>query len=140
MFRFRLASVLRLRIYKEKQCKDQVAKCIKELHFAELRRKEILAAIKQKEEDLLTIQIGKINLPDLVRHKEYLHYQRELLLVQKALVEDKKKVLQIARTKLIQAMKDRKILDKLQEKQYDDYLYIEDKKEQAVLDDLAGRR
>lgn len=140
MFRFRLNSVLRLREHKEKERKDQLAFCIKELRFAELRRKQTTELIKQKEKEFLEIQLGRINLSQLLRYKEYLTYQREMLLNQYVTVEEKKKALHIARTKLVQAMKDKKILNKLKEKQYSSYLYQEDRKEQAVLDDLAGRR
>lgn len=140
MFKFRLASVLRLREHKERECKDYLAFCIKELHFAELRKKQITELIKQKEKDLTKLQTGKINLMDVIRYKEYLSFQRELLLNQSFIIEEKKKDLHQARIKLVQAMKDKKILTKLEEKQQNFYSYQENRREQAILDDLAVRK
>lgn len=140
MFKFRLASVLKLREYHEKHCKEYLAKCLHELQDAEQKRRGILETIRQKEMELQTVQSGKINIPCLARLQEYLQYQKELLLVQNALVEKKRADLLKARQKLILAMKEKNILEKLQEKQYDSYLGSEKKREQDLLDDLAGRK
>jgi flagellar FliJ protein len=140
MFKFRLASVLKLREYHERHCKEYLAKCLHELRDAEQKRRGILETIGRQELELQTVQTGKINIPYLKRLQEYLQYQRELLFAQNALVEQKRADLFKARQKLILAMKEKKILEKLQEKQYDSYLESERKREQDFLDDLAGRK
>ncbi len=53
------------------------------------------------------------------------------------MVEEKKQNLEAAKQKLVQAMKERKIIDKLHEKQYLRYCEEADKQEQNFLDEMA---
>lgn len=140
MFKFRLESIKRLREYKEKQCRDIVARCLNSLRVAQEQQRLLEYKIQQSEEEILVLQVGVLDLVKLIISQEYLFYLQEQLVSQKAVVAEKKEELRVARSKLVEAMKDRKILDKLEEKQYQQYLYLQDKKEQALLDDLAGRR
>lgn len=92
------------------------------------------------EEEISGMQQGVLNLPNLIISQDYLSFLHEELVRQKQVVAEKKEELEIARSKLMEAMKNRKIMDKLEEKQYQQYIYEQDKKEQALLDDFAGRR
>lgn len=140
MFKFRLGSIKLLREYKEKQCKEEVGRCLTNLRLAREKKKKLEDRIAQKEEDILLIQEGRLNLPKLIISQEYLRYLHIQLELQKAVVAEKKEELRVNRAKLMEAMKTRKIMVKLEERQYQQYLYLQDKKEQALLDDLAGRR
>lgn len=140
MFKFRLDSIKRLRAYKEKQCQDEVVRCNKNLHLAEEQQKLLESKIWQTKEEILLLQQGVLDLPSLIISQEYLCYLQEQLESQKAVVARKKEELWVARSKLVDAIKDRKILDKIEEKQHQQYLYLQEKREQALLDDLAGRR
>lgn len=140
MFKFRLASIKRLREYAEKQCQDEVARCLTNLRRAQEQKRLLENRIQQTEGEILFLQQGVLDLSRLIINQDYLRYLQEQLELQKAVVTEKKEELRVARSKLMIAMKERKILDKLEEKQLQQYLYIQDKREQALLDDLAGRR
>ncbi len=139
-FKFRLASIKKLREYKEKQCKDIVARCIANLILAQEKQKSIENKIKDTQEEILRQQQGLLDLPQLKILQDYLKYLHKELELQKAVVAEKKEELRVARSNLMEAMKKRKIMDKLEEKKYAQFLYEQDRKEQALLDDLAGRR
>jgi len=140
MFKFRLASIKRLREYKEKQCKDEVARCLSNLRLAKAQQRLLENKIQQTEGEIFQLQQGVLDIPRLMLGQDYLGYLQERLELQKAVVAEKKEELGVARSNLMIAMKERKILDKLEEKQYLQYQYTQDKREQALLDDLASWR
>ena len=139
-FKFRLASIKKLKEYIEKQCKDEFARCLTNLYLAQEQQRRTEENIKFMEEEISGMQQGVLNLPNLIISQDYLSFLHEELVRQKQVVAEKKEELEIARSKLMEAMKNRKIMDKLEEKQYQQYIYEQDKKEQALLDDFAGRR
>ncbi|MDD4665244.1 MAG: flagellar export protein FliJ [Clostridia bacterium] len=137
MFKFRLEKILRLREYKEKFCLEEVGKCVSQLQDA-LEKKEELEERKTKlENEFMAILKGVISAEKVSLYKNYLLYQDELLKIQEQVIEVKKNNLEEARQKLVQAMKERKILEKLREKQDYRYQQEQEKKEQIFQDELA---
>lgn len=137
MFKFRLEKILRLREYKEKFCLEEVGKCVSQLQDA-LEKKEELEERKTKlENEFMAILKGVISAEKVSLYKNYLLYQDELLKIQEQMIEVKKNNLEEARQKLVQAMKERKILEKLREKQDYRYQQEQEKKEQIFQDELA---
>lgn len=137
MFKFRLEKILRLREYKEKFCLEEVGKCVFQLQEA-LEKKEELEERKTKlENEFMAILKGIISAEKVSLYKNYLLHQDELLKIQEQMIEVKKNNLEEARQKLVQAMKERKILEKLREKQDYRYQQEQEKKEQIFQDELA---
>jgi len=140
MFRFRLASIMRLREHKEKECREEVGKCLQSLREAELKEAELKKKEQDMHEDLKRRQKGLIELPQLLLGKDYLKFIISQLQEQRKVVKTKNEELYKARLNLLEAMKEKKVLEKLKEKQYQEYLYEESKAEQAVLDEIANCR
>jgi len=138
MFKFRLASVLRLRKYKENIRLEQVGRCISQLQAAELKKEEINHKIQILEDEYAAYLKGVISSEKINWYRNYIFYQQNLLKLQEEIILEKRKNLEVARQNLVEAMKDRKILDKLQEKQYLRYQQEEGKKEQILQDELAA--
>lgn len=137
MFKFRLEKILRLREYKEKFCLEEVGKCVSQLQDA-LEKKEELEERKTKlENEFMAILKGVISAEKVSLYKNYLLHQDELLKIQEQVIEVKKNNLEEARQKLVQAMKERKILEKLREKQDYRYQQEQEKNEQIFQDELA---
>lgn len=122
MFKFRLASIKKLKEYIEKQCKDEFARCLTNLYLAQEQQRRTEENIKFMEEEISGMQQGVLNLPNLIISQDYLSFLHEELVRQKQVVAEKKEELEIARSKLMEAMKNRKIMDKLEEKQYQQYI------------------
>lgn len=138
MFKFRLTSVLRLREYREKSCRDEVAKWVYSLRVAKEKEEELNRNISFMLAEMEKRHEGRVRLQELLLQMEYLKHLQKLLEKQKEIIRQLYSELSQARAGLLVAMKERKIIAKLQEKQLQVYLYQTDKKEQAVLDDLVN--
>lgn len=137
MFKFRLANILRLRDYKEKFCLEEVGRCAFHLNQAVKKKKEMKNKISLLEQDFACILKGTISPDEASLYRNYLTYQHKLLKLQEQVIVEKKHDLEAAQQKLIYAMKERKILDKLKEKQYYRYQTEQEKNEQIFQDELA---
>lgn len=140
MFRFRLASILRIREYKERLCRDEVAKCLHNLYLAQNRENEIKRMLDRADDELKRLQEGTVDLQGIALLWNYRKRLKNELAKQQELVALRRKELDEARAALLEAMKEKRILEKLQEKKRRDYLYEEEKKEQSLMDELAGNR
>ena len=139
MFKFRLASIMRLREHMEKQCREEVGKCLQSLQVAELTEARLVKKEQEIIEDLICRQKGIIKVTPLLLGKDYLKFTNAQLQEQREVVKAKNEELNKARNNLIEAMKEKKVLEKLREKQYQDYLYDENKIEQALFDDMTDK-
>ena len=139
MFRFRLSSIMRLREHKEKQCREEFGKALSGLTEAEIKEAELAKKKQNITEDLKRRQKGLIELSPLLLGKDYLQFTIKELQEQRQVVKTKGEELNKARINLIEAMKEKKVLDKLKEKRYQDYLYEENRNEQALFDDMADK-
>ncbi|MGI6587734.1 MAG: flagellar export protein FliJ [Peptococcia bacterium] len=137
MFKFRLAKVLRLREHKEKLCLEEVGKCVSRLQEALQKKEELEERIAKLEKEYVVTLTGFVSAERVNLYKNYLLYHHKLLKLQEEVIEEKRNDLEKARVKLVEAMKERKILDKLQEKQYFRYQQEQEKKEQIFQDELA---
>lgn len=139
MFRFRLESLMRLKVYKEKMQLDELGKCTIKLHQAEERKVQIAQEIARLNAEKKTQLKGIVSIDQIKICYEYSQYLNNLLVRQEQVIIERREELETARAKLIEAMKERKIFEKLKDKQYHKYLYEQDKLEQAALDELASR-
>lgn len=140
MFKFRLASVMNIRDHNEQKCRDEVGKCLQRLYLAQLRERRLEARISELEQDIYRLQQGSLALEDIFLYREFLQYQKQLLDKQRRSVFQLHQELKAARSRLFIAMREKKILHKLEAKKYKNYLYEQDKLEQAFLDELAVSR
>ena len=139
MFKFRLASIMRLREHREKQCREDVGKCLQSLREAEEKEAHLVQKEKDIIEDLKHRQKGRIELPPLLLGKDYLKFTIGQIKEQREVVKARTFDLDKARINLIEAIKEKKVLEKLKEKQEQDYLYEENKTEQALFDEMANK-
>ena len=140
MFKFRLASIMRLKEYNEQLCQDEVAKCLHLLRIALDYESELNEKLFNVESEITRIQEGKINIEEIMLQQSYKKYIKKLIVEQQRIVIEKQEQLYKAKQKLVEAMKDKKILEKLKEKKYQQYLYEQDKMEQALQDEIANRK
>ena len=139
MFKFRLADIMRLKEYNEEQCREEVGRCIYSLRLEEEKERQLLQSLAALEAEIKSLLAGLLALEGLKLRYAYRSYLREALLQQQQVVVMKRNELSVARQRLLAAMKERKVLEKLRAKKYEQYLYEQEKKEQAMMDELAGR-
>ncbi|HSV16086.1 MAG TPA: flagellar export protein FliJ [Tepidisphaeraceae bacterium] len=137
-FVFKLHGVLRHRemIEQEKQRAFAVAQAEKAAAQAEIKRLD--ETVQQALADLRANHLtGSLNLSFLAAHRRFmLAMQRQgLVLMQK--VQDAQKKVDAAQTELAEAAKQRKIMDKLRERQHERWQLEISRKELAQLDEVA---
>lgn len=138
MFRFRLAGIMRLREYNEKLRREEVAQCLALLNAAIAKENDLKAQLAFLEQDIENHQEGPIKIEDVLVRMNYRIYLQNLLAQQARMVALRQEQLLGAQQKLLEAMKERKVLQKLQEKKFAEYVYEQEKTEQKLQDELAG--
>jgi flagellar FliJ protein len=136
-FIFKLQPVLNLKQQQEDSKKNELGKAIQMLE-AEKRR---LAGL----EDSLTVAVREFNektkkttVQKLIEFNEYLSLLNSKIKSQKENVNNAALYVDKVREELLQAVKERKILEKLKEKKHDEYLVEQKKLEQKANDEIVS--
>jgi len=137
MFVFRLEAVLQHRQFIEDACKRELAQCLERLTQEKKKFHEFSAARRDAEGrvDALSRQGGSIQ-----DHLLYIRYLDRLAVEirdQKARVAHAEKQVAEKRRSMIAAMKKRKIMEKLKERQREAYEADLRREEQKFLSDMA---
>lgn len=104
-----------------------------------------LNLLQQKLSDLLqekkaTFKIDDFNIGRMqLQYRYILSLEHEIQLAVAAVAQQQQQVEQV-REKLIAAKKESQVLEKLEEKQYSQYLLDSKRQEQIVLDEIANRK
>ncbi len=77
---------------------------------------------------------------ELSLYTTYISDLREFIKEKEALLDECRKELEIKRRALMEVMKDRKVLDVMRERQFEEHRAESLRKEQKTLDDMAGSR
>lgn len=137
MFRFKLAAIKRLREYVEDRRREEVGQCLQLLAEAEKEQLLTRKRIQSLSDELSALQTGPLDLAGIVLVRDYLAYQGKRLAEQVELTAKRKEELAQVRLRYHEAVRDRKIINKLEEKHYRHYLSEQNKREQAMLDEQA---
>ncbi|HAR64522.1 MAG: flagellar export protein FliJ [Candidatus Margulisiibacteriota bacterium] len=137
-FKFKLQKLLDLKIRKEDFVKEQFAKAVRKL---ETEKDFLIQASSELSEERQQQKARR--LQQRISSDQELQYQCFFKKLQNKIAATQIKVNQAAnvvnqkRAELIQARKDRRIIEELKEKQINEYLLMVDKEENKVLDEIA---
>ncbi len=137
-FTFKFQSLLSLREQLERQKQEVFAKAQRKLRTEEeklysLERTKTLVAQKYTSDASSGTKVYK-----LAELGVFLSHMQKEITWQKETVKKEKENVDKVREELLQAMKDRKILEKLKEKRYDEYLIESKAEEQKVNDQIVS--
>ncbi|QNU68388.1 flagellar export protein FliJ [Ruminiclostridium herbifermentans] len=135
-FSFRLQSVLKLKEQLEDNAKNNLARATKELETQKFYLEELMnendASINSLTEEVYEgIPVYRVRL-----YNNYLSLMKEKIVNQKENVNIAEHNVDTNREALIKAMQERKVLEKLKDKKYDEYLKDQNKAEQVGIDEL----
>lgn len=135
-FGFRLESVLNLRTQLEDNAKNNLARAARELEH----EKDCLESLKeQKEESMnnLTAAVDDgIAVYKIRNYNSFFTFMKNKIVSQKENVNNAQNLVDINREALVKAMQERKMLGKLKEKRYEEFLKEQNKSEQLLIDEL----
>jgi flagellar protein FliJ len=135
-FGFRLESVLNLKSQLEDNAKNSLARATRELE-SQLDCLEGLKNVNEGSMNSLNAEVD-VGIPvyRIMVYNSYLSYLKNKIIDQKENVNIAEQDVDINRESLIKAMQERKILEKLKEKKYQEYQKEQNKVEQLLIDEL----
>lgn len=138
-FNFRLQRVIEVRETKEKECQRDLARSLEELNRQEDQLRRVLAESQRSQDGLRQALADRSNAGRLtaldrwrVRQGEVLRHQSDCTEKQRGDVDGKRKA-------LVQASKEKKVLERLKERRLEEHRARNQREEQAFLDELGGR-
>lgn len=135
-FAFRLESVLKLKTQMEDNAKNNLARATKELE----NQKTYLEQLKNVNDasiNSLTVEVDEgIPVYRVRLYNNYLSLMKEKIVNQKENVNVAEHNVDTNREVLIKAMQERKVLEKLKDKKFDEYIKDQNKAEQLGIDEL----
>ncbi len=137
-FRFKLQTVLKYRRFLEERKKREFAIYLGKLNEA----KNTMERLKIKlNETLISINrertIKELDIVNIMLYESYLIKLKRLIEWKLIEIEQIREKLEEKRKAYIESSRDRKILDRLKEKEYSAYISDLDKKIQSIIDEIA---
>lgn len=133
-FKFRLQSVLNLKLRLEEQQKNVFAATAKRLREEEEKLENLYKRLEDYEEEGRRQRESSLHIMDILENEEAIIRIKEYIEEQKAQVRLWEQRLEEERQKLVEMMQERKTYEKLREKAFDEYL-AEEKHEEGVTND-----
>lgn len=136
-FIFKLQSVLNLRKQKEDNIKNELGIAIQRLEQEKRRLSELEntldATVREFNE-----KTRKTTVHELIEYNEYLSLLNSRIKSQKDNVNNAAQYVDKVREELVKAVKDRKMLEKLKERHYEEFLLEQKKLEQKTNDEIVS--
>lgn len=138
-FQFRLQKLLEIRSYKEKLIKNELAKAERKKYILVEKKENLLNELKGSRNKMREEEKEKILTVD--RMRLYQQYFKRL----KATATQKDKLISLAddeikliNDRLIEARKKKRVLERLKENKFKDYMYEFQKEEQSFFDEVGN--
>lgn len=137
-FRYRMQSILDIKIKMETQAKQQFAAAKKALD-EEVEKLEVLYQRKAAyEEEGRGLLAGTLNVLEITTNKEAILRMEEYIVLQRQIIERAKRRVEDAREALKEVMQEREIQEKLREKAFENFLMEEKASESKEIDQLVS--
>jgi len=137
-FIFSMQSLLSLKSRMEEQKKQEFGEAINKLE----QEKSFLEGLNmEKEHTLLKLREsvnGKISPTDFKNFNNYVEVLKKRIVAQMGVIIETEKYVEKKRLELVEATKERKMLDKLKEKKHEEYIEEEKKQEQKINDEIVS--
>lgn len=139
-FAWRLETVLKARYRTEEHRQQELGEAIFKLNAELAERNRIKEQQANGRRELRLRQTGRLNMADLTQINVYLGaLERQHRKIEKRIADAQTIVVQ-KRESLAQAVRDRQILEKLKDRDYQAFRKEMRHKDQKVMDELAGRQ
>jgi len=137
-YKFHLQKLLDYRIDVEEEKKEALGLALKRLDD----EKKVLGELKGKQKEMSRTFEKKtsqgLSANELKLLADFIDYYKRGIKQQKIRIKMAEDYAAACREELIKATQDKKMLEKLKEKDYQKYLYNEQKKEEKLVDDLVS--
>ncbi len=138
-FTFRLQRVIEVRRTREKECQRRLADSLQVLKKSEEQLEKERQESLRSRESLRRALRGPVSVAQLMALDGWHRWKNRQVQERNAQADRQRSIVDRKRRELIEAAKDKKILERLKEKRYEEYRVNSLREEQAVLDDLGTR-
>ena len=140
-FKFRLQSVLNI---KEKKLEDERLKLASIISTLEAQ-KDVFLELNEKKENLekelnSTLENSILDIQNVVAYKNYINRLEDDIKIQFEIIKKTQIELEEQQMQVNQAYKEVKVLEKLKEKQYNNFLFEYEQNQIKELDDITNSR
>lgn len=137
-FKFRLQTFLNFKEQMEKSIINELGIAISRLELQKSILEKIRQEISTQEEDYRGEAKSTVTLINLKNRIEYIKHLRGMEESQKHKVNEEQRNVDKIRVRLIEIMKEKKVLEKLRQKEYARYRREQERKEQLLVDELVN--
>lgn len=139
-FRFRLESVLKVREAKEDAKKREFGVKMGHLHREEGRMNELEDQSEHHDKSRMEKGVGRITVHGLIHDFFYARHLEKKQEDQQVLVDKAREDMEGKRSELVEASKEKKVLERLKEKKHEEWNKAAVKEEQDLIDEIASQR
>lgn len=137
-FVFKMQQLLNIKTQIEESIKNDLGKAVKEIE----KQKKILKELQDKKRDYLKDikekMISGISVQKMKEFNAFISALENKIIYQKKVVNDVEIAADKIRERLVEIMKERKMLEKLKEKKLQEFKHEEQKKEELALGEVAS--
>lgn len=137
-YKFKLQNILKLKENMEKEKKNEFGAATQRFDKEKLKLEQLNAEMYNMCEKIEKAVSKGITAKELLLQHQYKNYYKHSIsnqIVRRKMAEEH---MEICRHNLVEAVQDRKIMEKLKEIDYSKYLYTEQKIEEKLVDDLVS--
>lgn len=137
-FRFSMENILIIKEKLEEQAKNEYAQANARLFREQDKLDALVCRCEEARQELRKKLQEMLSMKDIRKREEAVEVLKFYVIQQQMAVIRCEKEVEVAREKLSEAMKERKIFEKLREKAYEEFVQEENKKEQREVDELMS--
>ncbi len=138
-FIFKMQNILDIKMRLETQAKTEFAEASARLNAEEQKLKELLTRKRFYEMEVVSMsEKGALNVVELKRHNNSIKAMQDLIEQQTVVLRIAEKNMDRARTKLNEAMQERKVYEKLREKAFEEFKLELNAEEKKEIDELVS--
>ncbi len=137
-FRYRMQSILDIKLKMETQAKQEFAQAKLALDKEEETMERLKDRKREYEEEARALLNGKLDVLEIAANKEAIIRMEEYIADQYLRVEKAKQLLEAARMRLTEVMQERKVHETLKEKAFEEFLMEEKQAESKEIDQLTS--
>lgn len=137
-FRFPMENILNMKEKLEEQAKNEYGQANARLLQEQEKLDLLTARLEDAKQKLRDVLHEMLSVKEIRRKEDAVEIIKTYVMQQFLVVKRCEKEVEIAREKLTEAMKERKIFEKLREKAFEEFMKEEGRKEQKEVDELMS--
>ncbi len=139
-FRFPMQNILNMKEKLEEQAKNEYGQANARLLAEEKKLEQLNNRLEAARLQLKNVLIEILSMTEIHKRENAIVILKGYVKQQQLVVKRCEKEVEIAREKLTEAMKERKIFEKLREKAFEEFIKEEGRREQKEVDELMSYR